>query len=300
MRAWVIAAALIAAGLCLAQDSAKPLEFEAASVKVAPLPANGFINLGPPSGPGTADPTRIKYNFNTMKNLLMTAYNVKVFQVNGPTWLDTERYDVVATVAPGTTKEQAAIMLQNLLADRFQLKVHRETRELPLYELTIGKGGPKLKSYVVDPNGPTTLDFAGGPPPMGKDGSPVVPPGATLMMVREGKMHMVSKKVTMVRLTDILSNNLRSPVVDKTGITGDYDLDLEFSTDGLAGAPTPPPGGFGTGTGPGPGPNPAAGGDEAPALITAVQDQLGLKLEQKKGPLEMIVVDHAEKTPREN
>src|SRR6185437_13314978 len=121
------------------------------------------------------------------------------------------------------------------------------------------------------------------------------------MMIMNGKLHMVSRKTTMARLADQLSNNLRNPVVDKTGLTGDYDVDIEFSTEGLAGVPGLPGGGPPGGPG-GPGIGPGPGGDtnDAPALITAVQEQLGLKLDQKKGPLDLVVVDHAEKTPAEN
>lgn len=300
MRSFVVPA-LVLACAAFGQDTGKRLEFEAASVKVSELPAQGFIRLKPPGGPGTKDPTRIEYNFSTMRNLLMTAYNVKTYQINGPSWIDMERYDVIATVAPGTTKEQAAIMLQNLLADRFQLKIHRETKDLPLYELTVAKGGPKLKPYVEDPNEPK-FDLNNPPPPgplpADKNGRPTPPPGATIMMINNGKMHMVTRKADMARLADMMSNNLRSPVVDKTGLTGEFDLDLEFSTDGLAGAPVPPPGGFGPG--PGPGGPPAGDTTDAPALITAVQEQLGLKLDLKKGPLDLIVVDHVEKTPAVN
>ena len=294
---------LLLASALFGQYSAKRLEFEAASVKPSPQPAGGFIRLKPPGGPGTADPTRLEYTFTTLRNLLMVAYSVKNYQVSGPAWLDSERYDVLATCAPGTTKEQVAVMLQNLLADRFQVKVHKETKDLPLYELTVAKGGPKLKPYVDDPNEPK-FD-PGQPPPLpppGKDGAlPKPPPGMNLMMIMNGKLHMVSRKTTMARLADQLSNNLRNPVVDKTGLTGDYDVDIEFSTEGLAGVPGLPGGGPPGGPG-GPGIGPGPGGDtnDAPALITAVQEQLGLKLDQKKGPLDLVVVDHAEKTPAEN
>jgi uncharacterized protein (TIGR03435 family) len=305
MRAFATGGAiLILAVTALAQDTSKRLEFEAASVRPAPQPTGGRIRIGPPGGPGTADPTRYNFNFVTIRNLLMNAYNVKSYQIVGPSWLDMERYELTATMAPGTTKDQGAVMLQNLLADRFGLKLHKETKELPLYELVVGKNGPKLKAHVDDPNAPKLLEPGAGPLPLGKNGVPVVPPGANLMMISNGKLHIMSNKATTGHLADTLSDNLRTPVVDKTGLTGEYDIDLEFSADGLAGIPPPPPGAGpgGLGPGPGPGPAPGAGGDAGDpiSLTAAVQEQLGLRMDQKKGPVEILVIDHAEKVPSEN
>lgn len=84
----------------------------------------------------------------------MTAYGVKNYQISGPPWLDTERFSIVAKAPPGAAKEQVLVMWQNLLAQRFQLKLHRETNDIPIYELVVGKNGPKLKESAPDPEPP--------------------------------------------------------------------------------------------------------------------------------------------------
>jgi uncharacterized protein (TIGR03435 family) len=256
--------------------------------------------------------------------LLMTAYNVKPYQISGPPWLDSERYDVTATVPEGTSKEQSNVMLQNLLADRFGVKLHHETKDLPRYELTVAKGGPKLKASAAEPEAPAAPlaeppPLPKGPPPIGKDGFPQLPSGrkGTMMMLTPKGFHMAVGSSTISTLADMLGNMLASPVVDKTGLTGTYDYTLDFSRDSMQGDPmgmAPPPGkggGFGVITG-GPGPAPGDGarpGDggapgadqpEAPSLLVAVQEQLGLRLDKKRGPLDLIVIDHAEKVPTEN
>ncbi len=151
MRAAILSSSLVcfAAGQLFGQAPDKTLTFEAASVKpaAAPVPdGRGRIMIaGPSGGPGTKDPGRIRYPFMNLKQLLTTAYDVKAYQISGPAWLDSERYDITATMAPGTTKEQFQVMLQNLLAERFKVAIHRETKELPMYSLVVAKSGSKLK-----------------------------------------------------------------------------------------------------------------------------------------------------------
>src|ERR1017187_9176877 len=173
-------------------QNAEPLpSFEVASVKVAEPPkpdAQGrlFIMRGCSGGllPRSTDPGTLTCNNTPLKSLLVTAYGLKNYQVEGPPWLDTDGYDITAKVAPGTTREQFNLMLQSLLAERFKVTVHRETKNMQVYVLSIGKGGPKLKEVDA-----ATLEAAkaaaaspaaapapgrGGPmPPM-----PPMPPGA--------------------------------------------------------------------------------------------------------------------------
>ena len=159
----------------------KSLTFEVASIKPAslPTPGNGpMLIRGPSGGPGTKDPGRINYPYMSLKNILMIAYDVKNYQVNGPAWLDTERFDVTATMPPETTKEQFRIMLQNLLIERFKMTVHKESKELPMYSLIVNKA-PKMKETALtspppdsDGGPPRPL----GPPKIGPDGFPVMPP----------------------------------------------------------------------------------------------------------------------------
>jgi uncharacterized protein (TIGR03435 family) len=288
--------------IALAADSP---QFEVASVKpAAPITAGTKIRIGSSGGPGTSDPGQVTYTNLTLKNLLTTAYGVKIYQISGPSWLDTERYDIIAKMPPETTKGDFALMRQNLLAERFKLTLHHETKDLPVYELVVAKSGSKLKPWVEDPNAPLPPVLA-TPPPIGKDGLGSVPPGATRMSISMTngvqRLRMTSSRQSLPRLADMLANQLGRPVIDKTGLTGDYDYTLEFSPEGLGGGmlaglppPLPPPGGGGP-------PEPTSTADQdSPGLLAAVQEQLGLKLESKKGPLDLLVIDHAEKTPTEN
>jgi len=138
--AWIFAFAFVAKGQT----------FEVASVKPSPpVPPAGGVYFGPPrGGPGTPDPEQITWTYALMKTVLMTAYDVKNYQINGPAWLDSERYDIAVKIAPGATKEQVGVMWQNLLAERFGLKVHHESKEFQVSELVVGKDGAKLKPTV--------------------------------------------------------------------------------------------------------------------------------------------------------
>jgi uncharacterized protein (TIGR03435 family) len=331
----VLAALSCTAGYGQSAQDAKgadaKLEFEVASIKHSAPPANGLIRIGGRGGPGSSDPGRATYNFASLRDLLVAAYDVKRYQVSGgPDWLDSERFDIVAKVPEGTTKDQAKIMLQNLLADRFKMTLHRETKELPMYALIVGPKGPKLKeTTVVDP--PPAPDPAireGGrgdapppppPPPglgrgglkLGPDGCPETPPMAAgragnFMMMSPNGTCMISNGQTMAGLATQLSNQFDRPVIDQTGLKGKYDLKLRFdpsSTPGRGGMGmmlmAPPPGGMPGGGDGGRGPAPEDR-EQAPSIFAAVQDQLGLKLEAKKGPIELLVIDHVEKTPTEN
>src|SRR5580658_7705186 len=117
--------------------AAQTLSFEVASVKPSPPSPDGAIRVMVRGGPGTSDPGQITYRGRSLKDLISSAYGVKSFQVSGPGWLDTERYDIAAKIPEGTTKEQFNVMMQNLLAERFKLALRREKKEFPLYELTI-------------------------------------------------------------------------------------------------------------------------------------------------------------------
>ena len=281
--------------------------FEVASVKPAAPIIGNRIAVMLRGGPGTPDPGQITYTNVTVKNVLTAGYGVKSFQISGPGWLDSERYDIVAKVPRGATKAEFMVMLQNLLAERFKLTLHREKKDLPMYALVVGKNGPKLKESVDEPKvGDPAADGPPLPPgklPMGKDGFPVLPPGAggrgsTSMVLMNGNARMTANRQPMAGLAEMLSGQLDLPVVDMTELKGNYDFTLYFAPEGLAGmrlpAGLPPP--------PVVEP-PAANAPEAqssPNLFTALQEQLGLKLEQRKGPVELLVIDHLEKTPVEN
>jgi uncharacterized protein (TIGR03435 family) len=191
-----------------------------------------------------------------------------------------------------------------------------------MYALVVAKGGPKMKETVeevapTDGGGPnasgpgqnTAFGGPGGKITTGKDGFPELPKGGAgrggaMMMVMNGRMRMQANGQTMSRLVDMLANQLDRPVTDMTDLKGKYDYTLDFAPDEntrgmMKGAMMggPPPGAGGDGGGPGGGAPPDAQG---PSLFAAVQEQLGLKLEAKKGPIDLLVIDHMEKVPTEN
>jgi uncharacterized protein (TIGR03435 family) len=262
---------LLVASSARGQASARE-EFEVAAVKPFIPNPNGWI-VRTEGGPGTSGPNRIRYVNLTFRSLLATAYGVENFMISGPAWLD-ERWIIEATIRPGATKEQVNRMLQNLLLDRFKMTLHRETGTGPLYELTVVKKGPKLREFVE--NSPTPAD--GKLSTTEKDGFVRIRPGPLPVAFGEGRIFGGGQ--TVPELAKFLSSVLKAPVEDKTGLTGKYDYNLEYS-----GAPIAATGNL---------------ADSAPDLVTAVRDQLGLKLESKKGPIDLLVVDHIEKTPTAN
>ena len=311
-RTFLTATVLACSAVCFGQTGTLSPSFEVASIKPAPPPSDPHrFMVGMRGGPGTPDPGQIMYSNVNLRNVLMQAYDVKDFQISGPGWLATERYDITAKVPAGTTKEQFRLMLQNLLAERFQVSLHHETKDLPMFALVMAKGGVKMKESPDAPAAPTedggpkgpSVGYGAAPPKpvMGKDGMPQMPAGGMrggmMMSVNGGRMRMQASGVQIAQLVNMLATQLSRPVVDQTGLTAKYDYTLDFAPEpgqghGPMGAPM--------GGGPG-GPGAGDSNDQAgPNLVTAVQEQLGLKLEAKKGPVDLLVVDRAEKTPTEN
>jgi len=279
------------------------LTFEVASVKpAAPPQPGGPVFFGSRGGPGTPDPGQITSSID-LKNLLMTAYAVKNYQVNGPGWLDTERYDIVAKVPEGATTEQVNVMGQNLLKERFGLVLHHESKEFQVSELVVAKGGSKLKETTLDPNAPPPPLPSGPPPPtkLDKNGVPEMNRPGLMMMIQPNAAgggpvgRMVARAQPISGLAGILGNQLDGPVLDKTGLTGKYDFNLEYMPD-LSRMPPPPPG-F---AGPAPGAPSTEASEPGSNLAAALEQQLGLRLVSNKAKLDVVVVDKAEKTPTEN
>jgi uncharacterized protein (TIGR03435 family) len=191
-------------------------------------------------------------------------------------------------------------MLTNLLADRFHVVLHRENRDLPFYALVVAKNGPKLAKSVVATEAAAPADESApseGPPKlkMGQDGfyDPVRPrPGINWEFGGPGRARFAITRQSMAQFAAFLRGQLFCPVADQTSLSGDYDFHVDFT-----------PGDGQTPRGPGgeemplrPGPP----GEEGPDLFAALQEQVGLKLEKRKGPVEMLVIDHAEKVPTGN
>jgi uncharacterized protein (TIGR03435 family) len=275
--------------------------------------ASGQAHLGM-----NVDAARVDIGSLSLADLIRVAFNVKPYQIQGPDWMSSERFDVVANLPEGASKEQVPQMMQALLAERFQLKVHHESKEHSVYALVVGKNGPKLKKS--DDSEAAVVGFGGlgggplPPPPGGASGGMAArPTGAGPASGTKGTMGAImfsinsdtgtsrmQAKTTMAGLTNTLSNMLDRPVVDMTEIQGTYDISLEMGTDELVGMRTAM-------AAAGPLPRPPADGAAAPApdsapaasIFTSIQ-QLGLKLELRRAPIAYIVVDKAERVPTEN
>lgn len=282
---------------------ADSLTFEVASVKPSPPPdPSGRVFFGPPrGGPGTSDPGQITWTNAALRYILMIAYDVQTYQVKAPDWINTERYDIVAKVPAGATKNQVQVMWQNLLKERFGMALHHESKDFQIDELTVAKGGSKLKETDLPPNAEPFAP-AGGPPKLDKNGLPEMSGSGAIVMISPAGANvvarMVAKGLPASEIATRLAGQLRHPVVDKTGLRGKYDFNLEFTPDlsGLLPLP-PPPSGLS-----GPAPSIAAGNASDPGtnIASAVEKQLGLKLTSTKGKLDVIVVERAEKIPTEN
>jgi uncharacterized protein (TIGR03435 family) len=252
--------------------AAPAYEFETASIKPN---KSGFTTFR--SG-FTADGYRAEDL--SVKYFIQVAYGVQDYRISGASdSLDAERYDIEAKMDPSVadalsklTPSQLELarqqMLQSLLAERFNLKIHRESKEGPVYFLTIGKNGPKLQEAKTG-NTPSMLNA---------DGTParyriVIGPGNTTY----------AYSTTMKSLADFLTRQLSRPVLDKTGLTGSYDFALDWVADAPQTSSPDSPNGV------------TLPGIPGASLFTALQQQLGLKLEPGKSPIEIIVIDHVEK-----
>jgi uncharacterized protein (TIGR03435 family) len=284
--------------LCLAcaavhaQTSNASPTFEAASVKQSPPfePGQGVWERRD-GGPGTKDPGRIDWRNVPLGAIVIIAYDIKILQLSGPDWLKNTRFDVSATIAKDATKEQFHQMLQNLLAERFQLKLHHEQRESVVYSLVVGKGGPKMKeSPEVPPpaeGAAPAAPPAPGSPKKDDDGFPILNyVHGTYMVGNNRSLRIRATQETMPHFVELLINSLNRSVTDATGLKGKYDFILTFAFPGMPARSAASPDGL-----------PEADAD--PDLIDAMQ-QIGLKLEQKKGMIDTLVIDHIEKTPTGN
>jgi uncharacterized protein (TIGR03435 family) len=263
LLAWMT---LLVAAACRASgQSAAPLAFEVATIKPVDGVANGtHIGLSP-GGLFTATNA-------TLKDLIRLAYDVRDFQISsGPSWLNTERYDITAKAeGPGISEDEIRKMpdaqraqvqdqyvqrLKALLADRFQLRLHREIKELPVYALIAAKNGPRIQAETDGaPKGPTTR----------------------VSRTATGDTEITVSGIPLTRFANLLSDQVGRTVFDKTGLDGNFTFKLTFAPDAVQQA------GAGAGT-------------DGPSIFTALQQQLGLKLDPQKGPVEVVAIDDAQK-----
>lgn len=239
--------------------------FEVASVKLSAP----HSQRGSQGGPGSKDPGRYTFNAANLDDLIAVAYHVDYFQISSKAALDQQLFDLSAKVPEGATKEQFRLMLQNLLAERFHLKAHVESRDFPGYELTVAKTGFKPKEPKALDDFPTL--------PAGR-------PGLTSRHTSSGGSILIRTRVqqqTMASFASSLQPPDGEPVVDRTGLPGKYDFTFEYAHDI---------------------PNAPAGSQRSllPDLFSALQQQLGLQLIHKKVPFDVVVVEAIDKLPTEN
>jgi uncharacterized protein (TIGR03435 family) len=310
----------------LAFTSARPFSqapqkpsFDVISIKPSAPLGTGPVRIG-----GGTQGDRFSMSSASLRMLLQTAYqragntplSGQLQIVGGPSWIDSDRYDVQAKAdcsGGAIPRERLQLMVQSLLEDRFRLKAHMETRELPVYHLVVGKDGPKIKraadqtppaAALVLP-GPCEPASSAPPPFPGGRGVPfspgsAPPRGSAFMMMGGGTMTVRAMASPLTAIVRMLQLQLGRTIVDKTGLDGLYDLEMTFSPEGLEspfgrGFPLPPPGAAGPAGGASSQPTAS---DPVPSLFTAVQE-LGLKLESTKGPVEVLVIDSVAK-PTEN
>jgi uncharacterized protein (TIGR03435 family) len=251
---------LLAGFLCSALASGQKPEFEVASVK-----ANNSGQTAASGGFSLASGRLNLINWR-MKALIMMAYKVRMDYIEGPSWLNTDRFDIVANAHPNTSDADARLMLSALLVDRFKLTIHEEQRAMPVFVLVVGKSG----AHLIPPAGSGELTCHPGK----RDGV-------------EGQSHIECANVSLQDLADLLpdlSRDFDRPVVDATGVGGVYDFRLDWT-------PQPAP------------PKPGENSADIAAGVTIFENlekQYGLKLEQRKQPMPVIIVDHAERVPTEN
>ena len=305
-----------------AQAPAPKLAFEVASIKPAAPMDPAAMMAGKAHVGMKIDAARVDIGFLSVSDLIRLAYKLKSYQLiapDGMSGLAAQRWDIMAKMPPGANKDQVPEMIQTLLTERFKLEFHRETKEHAAYALTVAKTGLKMQEAPPDPD-PAKAE----PPPPGADPTP--PPGnnnpsikmsgsgdnrtitmgggeagAMKMNVGPNGMHMEAEKMPMDGLVELLSRMVDKPIVDMTELKGKYKVALDLTMADMmamarnAGAMVPgaAPGGDSKS------PADAASDPSGGSVFTTVA-QLGLKLEQKKLPIDLLVVDKVEKAPTEN
>jgi uncharacterized protein (TIGR03435 family) len=309
IRAVAVGTILMALGFTavIAQDA--DIRFEVASVRLSAPAERGQRRGGPP----TVSPDRVVYQRTLFRKLLMDAYGVQLGQIKGPAWTTADAisggpiFDVSANLPPGATREQIPTMLQNLLKDRFKLSVHREEAPSLAFAIVVVKPGSKLKTSAgprqeseyaeLGPRGAVKYD-------VGKDGFPNLFPKLGMGATFDGStVRMRFRDYPLVELVRQFSFMLNVPIIDSTGLTGHYDFTLEFTLPENTNAvavramlPLSPDQQVPRKT--------AVPTDgelaAASAVSSAMEKQLGLKLQATRLPRDLLVIDHVEKTPTDN
>ncbi|MGP8258779.1 MAG: TIGR03435 family protein [Acidobacteriaceae bacterium] len=306
-----------------AQVATGNLAFEVASVRPSPAPDMATMIAGLRAGRKPnwvrVDGSRATFNYESLKDLIAYAYKLRLYEISGPEWLVTDRFDIAARLPDGATKDDVPEMLRALLVERFKLTAHSEMQEQPVLGLVVGKGGPKLKEatekpVAIDENEPlkpgeSKMDTPDGPIRLMKneDGSTTYEMGVrgTFTLKLDGEtdtMHMEAGTITMKGFA-IMMNTLGAgqgrQIVDMTGLTGMYRAAVDFSLMDLMSSlhdqgislPARPRSGGGSSD---------ATDPEGGATVFAALEKLGLKLEKSRAKVDRLVIDQVEKSPTEN
>ncbi len=257
------------------------LSFEVASIRAVDPQEPRSPYRPCTGGRGTSTPGSWTCTSETLSGLIFTAYDLNLYEFEPPGWMSDTRFAIVAKVPPATTREQFHKMQQNLLAERFKLAMHRQPKEKTIYELVVGKNG--LKMHESAPDAPMAVVNWGiiQPVKIGEDKYPVFPDGRNGMMGINGRIRWRSSNVAIADLVRVLKQQMETDVVDRTGLTGKYDVDIYWQQRPIEVLP-------------------AARPYEGPDIEKVLQDRLGLRLAAKKRTVEVVVIDHAEKAPVEN
>lgn len=276
-------------GLLLAQSADGP-RFEVASIRPSTTQPEGQINIGL-----HLDGAQVRIGSFTLKEYIALAYRTKISRVSGPDWIGSDRFDIAATIPAGNKESQIPEMFQALLADRFQLKFHREQKEFPVYALVLGKGPLKLKEIPPDPDaakGPVPVNAAGGGSVQGVS---VNLGGGSSWSFVPNKFE--AKKLSMAQFVGDFERFTDRPIVDMTGLKGQYDFTFDINPEdyrpmlirsAISAGVTLPPQAL------------RLLENSSSASLSDALGQVGLKLEARKAPLDVIVVDSANKMPSDN
>jgi len=239
--------------------------FEVATIKLHPPGSPEGTATTQTGGPGTDDPGRLTIINRTLHRLLIESYSLVGYQLKDPAELDQVRYDIFAKIPAGATAQDVRVMLQNLLIERLQLKVRHEHQVVPVYGLVVGKGGPKFKasSEPIDPEKQRMARSTSA--------------GGVVKFVATGQ--------TIPQLVSALFQQTDHPIMDLTKLEGKYDFTLTFASRRVSELSAITPSG---------------GVNDAPDLVQALQQQLGLKLEPRKMPVDLVIVDSGKSVPTEN
>jgi uncharacterized protein (TIGR03435 family) len=267
---------------------------------LSPLRAVTRVHLQPPEGQPAFDVASVKPNVSgdnrvtlqvmpgggfratnaPLRTLIREAYALQGFQLSGgPGWLDSDRFDIVAKSENNPTPPQMRVMLRALLAERFRLSVHTETRDLPFYALVLARADGKLGPHLR----PTGADCSQAPEWLGTGPPPVRDAAAPCRSGSPGPGGaMRFRGITLEAFAKFIATPVRRPVIDRTGLTGDFDVELEMTAE--FGPPPPPPG-----------LPDQVDRTSAPSIFTSVQEQLGLRLDSQHGPVDVVVIDRVER-----